>query len=212
MGAIPRRFHTHCQSTLNHPTFTSTIHTRDMYALCRPCANLSHISSFSLAATHMPLPRDSPPFPTILSHTSPKYTHTHTLSLSLSQPNQNKNPQATPYRKAPWWCRTRTWCINHPYNTILHHRLSRSQAPLSLSLCFSVVSKSSNNLGLDLKIRVRVALGVVMVMDAIVASAPGYASFRAQLSSRRGAYCSFLVTLSLVFFGTKGKSVLESWR
>lgn len=144
------------------------------------------------------------------SHTHPQSTHTHTHSLS--QPNQNKNPQATPYRKAPWWCRTRTWCINHPYNTILHHRLSRSQAPLSLSLCFSVVSKSSNNLGLDLKIRVRVALGVVMVMDAILASAPGYASFRAQLSSRRGAYCSFLVTLSLVFFGTKGKSVLESWR
>ena len=130
MGAIPRRFHTHCQSTLNHPTFTSTIHTRDMYALCRPCANLSHISFFSLAAIHMPLPRDSPPFPTILSHTSPKYTHTHSLS-----PNQTKTKIPKQHRTekrrggAGPGLGVSTTRIT-PFSTIV----SRVPKPLSLSL------------------------------------------------------------------------------
>lgn len=38
-------------------------------------------------------------------------------------------------------------------------------------------------------------------MDAVFSSAPGYASFRSQLTARRGAYCSFMLTLLLAFFG-----------
>ena len=51
-----------------------------------------------------------------------------------------------------------------------------------------------------------------LVQMDVFASAPGYASFRAQMSTRKGAYCSFLVTLSLVFFGTDDADCSEKRR